>query len=91
MPHKVISADAGMDSIKSLDEVRTSTGPKHTSEIRLDMQKAMQNDAAVFRTQSSLEHGVKELGRVLGTWKDVGIKDRSMIWNSCVPSLRTGS
>ncbi|KAK4699382.1 succinate dehydrogenase (ubiquinone) flavoprotein subunit, partial [Phenoliferia sp. Uapishka_3] len=82
MPHKKISEDAGMDSIKSLDEVRTSTGPKHTSEIRLDMQKAMQNDAAVFRTASSLEHGVKELGRVLSTWKDVGIKDRSMIWNS---------
>lgn len=71
-----------MDSIRSLDEVRTSNGPKHTSEIRLDMQKAMQNDAAVFRTQESLSHGVKELGRVLSTWKDVGIKDRSMIWNS---------
>lgn len=87
MPHKTISEDAGMDSIRSLDEVRTSDGPKHTSEIRLDMQKAMQNDAAVFRTQSSLSHGVEELSRVLSTWKDVGIKDRSMIWNSCVVSL----
>lgn len=42
MPHKKISEDAGMDSVRSLDEVRTSNGPKHTSEIRLDMQKAMQ-------------------------------------------------
>ncbi|GAA5844104.1 hypothetical protein JCM3766R1_004523 [Sporobolomyces carnicolor] len=81
-PHKKISADAGMESIQALDEIRTSNGSKHTSEIRLDMQKAMQNDAAVFRTQDSLENGVKELERVRGTWKDVGIKDRSMIWNS---------
>lgn len=42
MPHKKISEDAGMDSIRSLDEIRTSDGPRHTSEIRLDMQKAMQ-------------------------------------------------
>jgi succinate dehydrogenase (ubiquinone) flavoprotein subunit len=83
-PHKKISDEAGMDSIKALDELRTSNGPKHTSEIRLDMQKAMQNDAAVFRMQESLEHGVSELERVRGTWKDIGIKDRSMIWNSCV-------
>ncbi|KAM0788413.1 succinate dehydrogenase flavoprotein subunit [Microbotryomycetes sp. NB124-2] len=82
MPHKKIREDAGMDSVKALDAIRTSDGPRHTSEIRLDMQKCMQNDAAVFRTQESLEHGVKELKRVLGTWKDVGIKDRSMIWNS---------
>ncbi|SCZ93701.1 BZ3500_MvSof-1268-A1-R1_Chr6-3g08831 [Microbotryum saponariae] len=81
-PHKQISADAGLDSIAALDQIRTADGPKSTAEIRLDMQKAMQNDAAVFRTQDSLEHGVKELSRVLGTWKDVGIKDRSMIWNT---------
>lgn len=41
-PHKVIREDAGMDSIKSLDEIRTSSGSRMTSEIRLDMQKAMQ-------------------------------------------------
>ncbi|BGP07506.1 succinate dehydrogenase flavoprotein subunit [Rhodotorula toruloides] len=81
-PHKKISDNAGIESIQALDQIRTSNGPKHTSEIRLDMQKAMQADAAVFRTQDSLENGVKELERVRSTWKDLGIKDRSMIWNS---------
>lgn len=83
-PHKPISDKAGLESIEALDQIRTSSGPKHTSDIRLDMQKAMQRDAAVFRTQESLENGVKEMERVRGTWKDLGIKDRSMIWNSCV-------
>ena len=80
-----------MDSIKALDELRTSAGKLHTSEIRLDMQKAMQNDAAVFRSQESLTNGVSELSRVLGTWKDIGIKDRSMIWNSSVSLLSSRS
>lgn len=42
VPHKKIREDAGMDSVRALDEVRTSSGPKHTSEIRADMQRAMQ-------------------------------------------------
>lgn len=46
VPHKKIREDAGMDSVRALDEVRTSSGPKHTSEIRLDMQKAMQVSSA---------------------------------------------
>jgi succinate dehydrogenase (ubiquinone) flavoprotein subunit len=41
-PHKVISEDAGMDSIRALDSIRTSDGPRHSSEIRGNMQKAMQ-------------------------------------------------
>ncbi|KAK9898542.1 succinate dehydrogenase [Cystobasidium minutum MCA 4210] len=81
-PHQKIAEDAGMESFAVLDEVRQSSGPKHTSVIRGDMQKVMQSDAAVFRTQSSLEEGVTKMEKVLDSWKDLGIKDRSMIWNS---------
>jgi len=65
-----------------LDKIRTSDGPLHTSQIRLEMQQAMQTDAAVFRTQESLDEGVKKIAEVQKTFADVGIKDRSMIWNS---------
>jgi len=82
MPHKEISADAGADSIKILDQVRTSDGPKTTHEVRLAMQKTMQTDVSVFRTQESLDEGVNRINEVDATFKDVGIKDRSMIWNS---------
>lgn len=71
-----------MDSFAVLDQVRQSSGPKHTSVIRGDMQKVMQSDAAVFRTQESLEEGVGKMEKVLDSWKDLHIKDRSMIWNS---------
>ena len=81
-PHPELRADAGADAISVLDHVRTANGPKSTSEIRLDMQKVMQNDVAVFRTQESLDEGVQKIREVDNSWKDLGTKDRGMIWNS---------
>jgi succinate dehydrogenase (ubiquinone) flavoprotein subunit len=46
------------------------------------MQKAMQSDAAVFRTQESLDAGVEKMRAIYKSFDKVGIKDRSMIWNS---------
>jgi succinate dehydrogenase (ubiquinone) flavoprotein subunit len=77
-----VSADAGADSISVLDQIRTSDGPKSTAEVRLQMQKVMQTDVAVFRTQESLDEGVKKIHDVDADFANVGIKDRSMIWNS---------
>ncbi|OWP03004.1 hypothetical protein B2J93_3630 [Marssonina coronariae] len=82
MPHKDISADAGAESISMLDKIRTADGPLSTHEIRLKMQKTMQTDVSVFRTQESLDEGVKKINEVDQLYKDVGTKDRSMIWNS---------
>ncbi|KAI0383861.1 succinate dehydrogenase flavoprotein subunit [Hypomontagnella monticulosa] len=79
---KPISADAGAESIEVLDQIRNSDGPKSTAEIRLSMQKAMQTDVSVFRTQESLDEGVRRVTEIDGTFSQVGIKDRSMIWNS---------
>ncbi|KAF5391359.1 hypothetical protein D9757_002024 [Collybiopsis confluens] len=81
-PHKVIPEEAGMESIEFLDQIRTSDGPEPTAKIRLDMQKAMQSDAAVFRTQETLDEGVQKVSDIYKNFADVGIKDRSMIWNS---------
>lgn len=48
-PHDVIPETAGLESIDYLDKIRNSNGPEPTAKLRLDMQKAMQTDAAVFR------------------------------------------
>jgi len=81
-PHKPASADLGKASIEELDKIRNASGPLSTAQIRLNMQKTMQTDAAVFRTQSSLDEGVKKMTDVYKSYDKVGIKDRSMIWNS---------
>jgi len=81
-PHKTIPEDAGIESIEFMDKIRKADGPEPTAKIRLDMQKAMQADAAVFRTQSTLDEGVQKLRAIYKSFDNVGIKDRSMIWNT---------
>jgi succinate dehydrogenase / fumarate reductase flavoprotein subunit len=46
------------------------------------MQKTMQIDAAVFRTGESLAQGIERIGQTFGSFADVRITDRSLIWNT---------
>ncbi|KZW03392.1 succinate dehydrogenase [Exidia glandulosa HHB12029] len=81
-PHKAVPGDAGFKTIEDLDKLRRAEGPEPTAKIRLAMQKAMQTDAAVFRTQKTLDEGVENVGKIYKTFENVGVQDRSMIWNS---------
>ncbi len=69
-------------ALDRFDQVRYSKGKRQTSEIRLKMQKTMQKHASVFRTKKSLEEGVIKMYDIYGLFNDIGISDRSMIWNS---------
>ena len=82
LPHKPLPADLGKESIANLDKLRNASGPRPTADIRLAMQKTMQKDVSVFRTQESLEDGVRGITAVDKTFPEVGTSDRSMIWNS---------
>lgn len=64
------------------NEIRHSKGKLPTSKIRLNMQKTMHKHAAVFRTEDSLKEGVGHMLEIYNSFKDIGISDRSMIWNS---------
>ncbi|MDY8110574.1 succinate dehydrogenase flavoprotein subunit [Fulvimarina sp. 2208YS6-2-32] len=64
------------------DKVRYASGANPTAAIRERMQKAMQEDAAVFRTQETLEQGCRRISQIWGEMSDLKINDRSMIWNS---------
>jgi len=80
--HKPLPADAGQNALTRFDRLRHANGSHKTADIRLAMQKTMQNDAAVFRTQASLEEGVKKLGEIASTLPQIKISDRSLVWNS---------
>jgi succinate dehydrogenase / fumarate reductase flavoprotein subunit len=73
---------AGEDAIARLDRLRHAKGGTGTAQLRLAMQRTMQNDCAVFRTQSSLDEGCERLDKVISGRPDIRVKDRSMIWNS---------
>lgn len=74
--------NAGEEAIARLDRVRYADGSLPTSQIRVEMQRAMQNNAAVFRTAETLEEGVKEIKDVARSYADVKTSDRSLVWNT---------
>ncbi len=74
--------DAGGEAYERLEKFRNANGPIPTSELRLNMQKTMQENCAVYRTAKTLEEGRKLIAGVFSDLKDIGIKDRSLIWNS---------
>ncbi|KAI8017984.1 hypothetical protein LOK49_LG04G01111 [Camellia lanceoleosa] len=79
---KSLEKDAGEKTIAWLDKLRNSNGSIPTSKIRLNMQRVMQNNAAVFRTQETLEEGCQLIDKAWESFHDVQLKDRSLIWNS---------
>ena len=64
------------------DRLRHADGSTPTAALRLEMQQAMQEDAAVFRTADSLASGVKRLQAVQDKRKDIKVSDRGLIWNT---------
>ena len=80
--HKPFASDAGDSSLARLDMLRNAKGSMSTSDIRLNMQRTMQNDAAVYRTGESLQAGVTKIDEVYASFSEVGITDRSLVWNS---------
>lgn len=77
MPQK--SIDAALDRF---DGLRHAKGNVTTAELRLEMQKTMQADAAVFRTDKSLAEGVVKMEAVASKMDDLQVSDRSLVWNS---------
>jgi len=80
--HKPLAKDAGDAAVARLDRLRQAKGSRPTAAIRLEMQKTMQADAAVFRTGATLQEGMQKLARTFETFADVRISDRSLIWNT---------
>ena len=80
--HKPLARDAGDFAIARLDRLRQAKGSKPTAAIRIEMQKTMQADAAVFRTGASLQEGMQKLAVTYESFADVRITDRSLVWNT---------
>jgi succinate dehydrogenase / fumarate reductase flavoprotein subunit len=64
------------------DRLRNANGGTTTAALRLEMQRAMQEDAAVFRTGESLRSGVARLEAVHAKRGDLKIADRGLVWNT---------
>ena len=69
-------------ALTRFDDIRHASGSTRTADLRLEMQKTMQADAAVFRTDKTLAEGMEKMTSIAGKVDDLNVTDRSMIWNS---------
>ena len=78
-----VAPQAAIDkAFERFDGLRYAKGTMATAELRLEMQKTMQSDAAVFRTSKTLAEGVEKMTAIAGKMDDVKVTDTSLIWNS---------
>jgi succinate dehydrogenase (ubiquinone) flavoprotein subunit len=80
--HPPLPADAADMAVSRLDRLRNAKGSLRTAEVRRDMQKVMQRDAAVFRTQQTLEEGCAKIDACVQSFSDVRVSDRALVWNT---------
>merc|ERR1712025_1035919 len=74
--------NAGEQSLQNLDKVRYADGSIKTADLRLKMQKCMQDHAAVYRDGPILEEGAKQIDDIAQGLFDLKLEDRSLIWNT---------
>jgi len=75
-------AGAGEESLQSLDTLRYAKGSLPTADIRNKLQREMQENAAVYRTQETLAAGKVLVDDTVQLFNDVKVSDRSLIWNT---------
>jgi succinate dehydrogenase / fumarate reductase flavoprotein subunit len=88
---EVVDRDSAIPSVNTaqvdkafdrFDGLRYAKGNMSTAELRLEMQRTMQADAAVFRTDKTLKAGVEKMTAVAAKMDDLKVTDTSLIWNS---------
>src|SRR3982075_2212588 len=79
---KPLARDAADFAVSRLDRLRQADGSRATAAVRVEMQKTMQLDAAVFRTGETLNQGIGKVARTFASFEDVRVTDRSLVWNT---------
>lgn len=81
--HNPVLNQASVDgAFERFDGLRNAKGGTPTAELRLEMQRTMQADAAVFRTDETLKEGVGKMTEIAAKLDDLHVTDTSLVWNS---------
>lgn len=82
LSHKKLKDDTLTPLFDRFEKIRNSDGKVSVADLRLKMQKAMQNHAAVFRTDETLKEGKELIDQIRAEYTNIKVNDRSLIWNS---------
>ena len=80
--HAELPKDSADLALSRLDKFRHASGKSPTAQLRLQMQKVMQNNCAVFRTGEVLQEGMRLIREAYDAVADIKVTDRSLIWNT---------
>ena len=81
-PQPELPVGSADKAIARLDRFRYADGGTPTAQLRLDMQRTMQSNCAVFRTGEVLAEGKELIHKVWAAEEDIHVSDRSLVWNS---------
>ncbi len=79
---KSAEVKTGEEAIERFDKLRHAKGRQKTADVRIGMQRIMQNNAAVFRNSKVLKEGVELIDKSAENLADLHVSDQSLIWNS---------
>ena len=82
MKHEELAKDSADLALTRLDHFRNANGGSPTARIRAEMQRAMSEHAAVFRTDEVMAAGVDKLAATYARMRDINVADKGLIWNS---------
>jgi succinate dehydrogenase / fumarate reductase flavoprotein subunit len=80
--HKDLPKDAAKFTLERLAKLNEANHGESLAEVRNEMQVIMQQHASVFRTQETLEDGIKKLEQVAKKALNIYIKDKSKVFNT---------
>jgi succinate dehydrogenase (ubiquinone) flavoprotein subunit len=82
MPPVDIPKSAGEYSIHRFTRILDNKDGIPTAELRGRLQRDMQKYAPVYRNSKDMKEGCDEIKKVISAYKDVTVKDKSMVWNT---------
>jgi succinate dehydrogenase / fumarate reductase, flavoprotein subunit len=79
---KALPADAADKSLARLARLDATTDGEYAQDVANDLRAVMQQHAGVFRTQASLDEGVKKINAMRARVNNIALKDKSKVFNT---------
>jgi succinate dehydrogenase / fumarate reductase flavoprotein subunit len=79
--HKPLPADAADRSLERLNRLEAASSGEYPQNIANDIRSTMQSHAGVFRTQATMDEGVKRVAELRERVNGLGLQDHSRVFN----------
>ena len=80
--HKPLPKDAADRTLERLNRLQGASSGEYAQDVANDIRASMQLHAGVFRTQASMDEGVKKIAELRNRVNSVGLKDHSKVFNT---------